>query len=111
MTEDQNLTMTAGDDATLAVTVASGVTITSATALDFEVDDLDGTVLISKTLGSGVVATSATVATVTLAAANTADITPASYPWALRITNSSGLKHTVTTGLLTILKSVVGGAA
>jgi hypothetical protein len=99
----QNAEAWQGEDRTLTITLtASGTDLSTATAMVYRVGDGSG--VFSKTLGSGVTATSSTIATVAIASTDLDDL-EGTYAHELRVTDASGNESVTLTGYLTVHNS------
>lgn len=97
----QNATMWQNEDKSLVFTV-TGTTLTTATAIKWELSVTNRTAnLVSKTLGSGITADSATQCTVALDATDTTSLI-GDYYHELRVTNATGSEEVVSAGTITI---------
>lgn len=105
---NQDVTLYQGDHHNIVMTVASGVDLSTATAIEYAaaVNATDAS-LITKTLGSGVTADSSTQATIALVPGDTSSLS-GGYHHELRVTSADGDTAVVAVGTLTVNASVTG---
>lgn len=103
-----SLAMHRGDDRTLAITASESLTGAAVTFSAARRKDADPEIVKTSPDGGITIGDSPadTIATVTLAAADTEGLDPGPLFWDVQVVDESGLTHTVATGIL-LLKTDV----
>ena len=102
--ENEDMTVYVGENFTITDTVASGLDFETCSAISWTMW-LDKVIALQKTLGAGVTATSATVATVVVGTSDMESLAPGIYPYDVRVVTAGAAERVITTGEVTVKDS------